>query len=91
MENNNPEVVKILVVNTGSTPISFEKYEFQSSESKTIQEKILERINALGKNSHALLKYKNQFWVADHTARKGPSKEYYKHKVDYHTFMTELS
>jgi hypothetical protein len=90
MTNTNPEIVKILVVNTGATPISTEKYEFPATDSKGIHDKILEAINRLGKNSHALLKYKGRFWVADHTARKGPSKEYYKHEVQYHPMMKEL-
>jgi hypothetical protein len=85
------EIVKILLVNTGETPISLEKYEFPASDTKGIQEKILTSINRLGPNSHALLKYKNRFWVADHTARKGPSKEYFKHEVKYHKFMEELA
>lgn len=90
MENQPIEVVKILVVNTGSTPISTEKYEFPATDSKGIHDKILEAINRLGKNSHALLKFKSRFWVADHTARKGPSKEYFKHEVKYHPMMKEL-
>ena len=86
-----PEVVKILIVNTGATPISTEKYEFHSTDTKAIQEKVLESINRLGKNSHALLKFKNRYWVADHTARKGPSKEYYKYEIKYHPMMKELA
>lgn len=91
MTNTNPEIVKILVVNTGATPISTEKYEFASTEKQAIHDKILESINRLGKNSHALLKFQNRFWVADHTARKGPSKEYFKHEVKYHPMMKELA
>ena len=84
MDNTAPETIKILVVNTGSTPISTEKYEFASTEGNKARETILEAINRLGKNSHALLKFHNRYWVADHTARKGPSKEYYKHEIKYH-------
>lgn len=90
MENTTPDIVKILVVNTGATPVSTEKFEFPANEAANIQNRVLESINRLGKNSHALLKYKNRFWVADHTARKGPSKEYYKYEVKYHPMMGEL-
>ena len=88
--DNQPDVIKILVVNTGSTPISTEKYEFASTEGEKAREKILEAINRLGKNSHALLKFRNRYWVADHKARKGPSTDYYKHEVKYHPYMKEL-
>lgn len=88
---NTPEPIKILVVNTGSTPITTEKYEFDSTESEKAKNAILEAINRLGKNSHALLKFRNRYWVADHTARKGPSKEYFKHEVKYHPMMKELA
>lgn len=89
--DNQPEVIKILVVNTGSTPISTEKYEFASTDGEKARTQILEAINRLGKNSHALLKFRNRYWVADHMARKGPSKDYYKHEVKYHPFMKELA
>jgi len=85
------DTAKILVVNTGATPITFEKYEIAAIEKEKIQETILEAINRLGKSSHALLKYKDRFWVADHTARKGASKEYYKHEVKYHPYASQLN
>ena len=67
-----------------------EKYEIDATEKEKIQDTILEAINRLGKSSHALLKYKDRFWVADHTARKGASKEYYKHEVKYHPYASQL-
>lgn len=85
------ELVKILVVNTGATPISFEKMEFDATNKDGLQTFILDALNRTGKQSHALLKYKDRFWVADHTARKGHSKEYHRHEVKYHPFMKELA
>ena len=85
------ETIKILLVNTGVTPIATERFEFPETDSKVAQETILSGINRLGKNSHALVKYKGAFHVCDHTARKGPSKEYFRHAVKYHPYMGELS
>ncbi len=83
--------VQILLVNTGSTPISYEKHEFAVTEAKRMQQFILDSLNRLGKVAHALVKFNGEYWVCDHTARKGPSKEYFKHKVRYHPYMKELS
>lgn len=91
MENTTPEIVKILLVNTGSTPISTEKMEFNAVEKDTIQKAILDGINRMGKQSHALIKYQGRLFVCDHKARKGPSDGYYKHEVKYHPFAGDLS
>jgi hypothetical protein len=88
---DNTEIVKILIVNTGATPVSTEKTEFSATDATALQQFILDAINRTGKQSHALLKYKDKFWVADHTARKGHSKEYHKHSVRYHPYMKELA
>lgn len=87
----NTEIVKILIVNTGATPVSTEKMDFSASNKDGLQQFILDAINRVGKQSHALLKYKDKFWVAEHTARKGYSKEYHKHAVHYHPYMKELA
>lgn len=84
------QTVKILIVNNGTSPISFEKYEFPDNEKNMIQKTILDSINRLGKTASALLKYKDEFHVAEHTARKGPSKKYFLHQVKYTPFADKL-
>jgi hypothetical protein len=89
MENN---IVKILIIDSAKTPIHTEKYEFDAGEGDKIKNTILDSLNRLGKATHALIKYKNDFWVADHTAQgKISSTTYYRHKIKYHPFMKELS
>lgn len=84
------ETVKILLVNTGVEPISTTKLEFNQPDKATIEAAILDGINKLGKQSHALGKYKGKLFVFDHTARKGPSASYYRHEVKYHPFASQL-
>ena len=87
---DNTENIKVLVINSGTTPIQTEKYEFASNDSGA-KEKILEALNRLGKATHALIKYKGKMWVADHTSQGNTaSAEYYKHEVKYHPFAKEL-
>lgn len=83
--------VQILLVNTGSTPIQTEKHEFAVTEGPRMREFILNSLNRLGKTAHVLAKTNGKYWVCDHTARKGPSKEYFKHEVRYHPYMKELA
>ena len=86
MENTN--IVKILIIDSGQTPIHTEKYEFSETDSAKIKDTILSSLNRLGKATHALIKFKNEYFVADHTAQgKVQSDTYYKHKVKYHPFM----
>jgi len=85
-------IVKILIIDSAKTPIHTERYEFDASEGDKIKNTILDSLNRLGKATHALIKYKNDFWVADHTAQgKISSTTYYRHKVKYHPFMKELA
>ena len=83
--------VQILLINTGSTPISTVKYVFEPIAKQEIHSTILDGLNRLGKLAHVLIKYRGEYWVADHTARKGASKEYFKHQVRYHPYMKELA
>jgi hypothetical protein len=85
------ETVQILLVNTGTTPIALEKMTFKSTEKDAMQSAILNGINRLGKQSHALIKFRDRLYTCDHTARKGPSTGYYRKEVPYHTFASELS
>lgn len=89
MENS--DIVKILIIDSAQTPIHTEKYEFASNEADKIKDTILSSLNRLGKATHALIKFKNEYWVADHTAQgKLQSETYYRHKVKYHPYMKEL-
>jgi hypothetical protein len=89
METN--DSVKILIIDSGSTPIKTFKHELPAEDKQRIKVTILEELNRLGKAAHALIKYKDKFWVADHMAEgKAPSTEYHKHSVRYHPFMGEL-
>lgn len=85
------DTVKILIIDSAKTPIHTEKYEFSASEADKIKETILSSLNKFGKATHALIKYKNEYFVADHTAQgKIQSDTYYRHKVKYHPYMKEL-
>lgn len=87
MENT----VKILIIDSAKTPIHTEKYEFASTDGENIKNTILESLNRLGKATHALIRYKDEYWTADHTAQgKVASTTYYRHKIKYHPFMKEL-
>lgn len=84
----NTDIVKILIIDSGQTPIHTEKYEFASNEGDKIKNTILSALNRLGKATHALIKYKNDYFIADHTAEgKNLSETYYRTKVKYHPFM----
>lgn len=84
------ETVKILFVNTGSTPITTEKLEFPETEHVQIKKTILTSLNRLGKLSHAVVKHRGGYYVCEHTARKGPSKKYFEHVVKYHRYLSLL-
>jgi hypothetical protein len=88
MEDN----VKILVIDSGTTPIKTFKHELPASDKQKVKDTILSELNRLGKAAHALIKYKDKFWIADHTAiGRTASTEYHKHSVKYHPFMKELA
>jgi hypothetical protein len=86
------DTVKILIIDSAKTPIHTEKYEFKANEKDIIQKTILDCLNKYGKATHALIKFKNDYFVADHTAEgKVESTTYYRHKVKYHPMMKELA
>jgi len=90
MENN--DNVKILIIDSAQTPIHTEQYEFASTDGEKVKETILSSLNRLGKATHALIKYKNKFYTADHTAQgKTASATYYKTEIKYHPFMKYLA
>jgi hypothetical protein len=87
----NTDTVKILIIDSAQTPIHTEKYELPASQPADIKNLILKSLNRLGKGTHALIKYKDDYFVADHTAQgKVESESYYRHKVKYHPYMKEL-
>jgi hypothetical protein len=86
------DTVKILIIDSGVAPIQTFKHELPASEKQQIKDLILSELNRLGKATHALIKFKDKFWVADHTAPgKSMSTEYHKHSVKYHPFMKEMA
>jgi len=88
MEDN----VKILVIDSGVTPVKTFKHELPASDKQKVKDTILSELNRLGKAAHALIKYKDKFWIADHTAEgRTASTEYHKHSVRYHPFMKDLA
>ena len=84
------EIVKILGVDTGKEPIRLEKQEVSDENPAFIKKTILEMLNRMGKNGHCLCKFRNKFFVCDHTAKRGPSSIYHRVEVHYHPFMEEL-
>jgi hypothetical protein len=84
------EIVKILGVDTGKEPIQFEKLEISNENPALIKKTILEMLNRMGKNAHALCKFRNKFFVCDHTAKRGPSSVYVRSEVRYHPYIEEL-
>jgi uncharacterized protein YjcR len=86
------DTVKILIINSGVAPIETFKHEIASVDKQKIKDTILSELNRLGKQTHALIKFKDKFWVADHTQQgKSESKEYIKHEIRYHPYMKELA
>ncbi len=86
-----PEVVKVLVIDTGKEPIKTERFDLAASDPAAIRKTILTVMNRMGKNSHALIHFRKKWFVADHTAQRGPSEEYAKTEVRYHPMMEQLS
>jgi len=86
------DTVKILIINSGVTPIQTFRHELPAADKQNIKDTILSELNRLGKQTHALIKFKDKFWVADHTQQgKANSQEYHKHEIKYHPFMRELA
>ena len=83
------ETVKVLVINTGVSPVETERFDLPADPNVT-KKTILSYLNKLGKSSHALVQVGKKFYVCDHTAPRGPSKEYAKSEVRYHPFMSKL-
>ena len=85
------DIIKVLVVDTGTVPLSYKKFEFPDVASSPVKQTILSAINTSGKKSHALIKRGKKYWVARHEEGKGPSEDYIKDEVTYHPLMKELN
>jgi len=82
--------VKVLFIQSEESSLVKTREDFSGTEEK-FREFILEKLNALGKSAHALIKRDDQFFIVDHTARKGLTKIYWEHPTKYHPYMSELS
>ncbi len=78
------KTVKLLAVNTGSEDLILEKLELPANDREKIKTTILDSLNRMGKQSHVLIKYDGELWVAKHTADRGPSSEYFRVPIRYH-------
>ena len=84
------EIVRILTIDTGHDPIRTEHIDVSSDNPAAIKKAVLDGINRFGKNAHALISFRGKWFVADHTAQRGPSSDYVKSEVHYHPFMEEM-
>ena len=65
------DTLKILIIDSGKTPIHTEKYEMAASQGKQVIETfILNCLNKYGKACHALIKFKNEYFV-DYVVQSG--------------------
>jgi len=91
----NTDIVKILIIDESVPDVDKKvvaKYQFPSTEADKIKTTILDSINKIGKASHALIKYRNEFFTANHTAEgKLQSEHYERTKVTYHPNMNVLN
>lgn len=89
---NPTEPINVLIINSGTNPISTQKLDFVFSDGPLVEKTILECMNKIGKACHALIKYQNKFYVADHTATGStPSSRYARREVGYHPYAAQLS
>ena len=79
-----------MAINTGVDPIHTEKFDISSVDSALVKKTILTKLNEMGKSSHVLVKFGDRYWVANHMAPRGPSKNYTKEEIRYHPLMEEL-
>ena len=87
-----PKVMKVLVINVGVDPIKTEKFEFPITEKELARTTVLSVMNRMGKNSEAIAKVGDGPLVMySHTSARGPSKELYRSKINYHPLSGELA
>jgi len=88
--SNISEIVRILTIDTGHDPIRMERIDISSDNPAAVKTAVLEAINRFGKNASALISFRGKWFVADHTAARGPSSDYVKSEVHYHPFMENM-
>ncbi len=89
--SDNSKVMKVLVINVGTDPVQTEKFEFPALEKDLARCTVLNVMNRMGKNSEAIATLDNQLYLYSHTAARGPSKELYRAKINYHPMAAQLS
>lgn len=85
------KVMKVLVVNVGTEPIQTEKFEFPLAEKDLARQTVLSVMNRMGKNSEAIVLLDGQLHMYSHTSARGPSKELYRAKINYHPLASQLT
>ena len=90
MNENTPKVMKILVYNVGVDPILKEKFEFPITEKVVAKQTVLSVMNRMGKNSEAVVRTGAVLHLFSHTAQRGPSKDLYHAKINYHPLSKEI-
>ncbi len=88
--SDTPKVIKVLVINVGCDPIQTEKFEFPATEQKLAAKTTLDVMNRMGKNSEAIATVGGGLWMFSHTSARGPSKELYRAKIQYHPLADQL-
>lgn len=88
--SNTSEIVRVLIIDTGHEPLRTERFDIASANPALTKKTIIEGINKYGKNAHALISFRGKWFVADHTAQRGPSTDYVKSEVGYHPHMEDM-
>lgn len=89
--NDTPQTMKVLVINVGTDPIQTEKFEFPIKEKELARATTLSVMNRMGKTSEAIVNFGGKLVLYSHTAKRGPSKELYSCKINYHPLSGELA
>ena len=82
--------VKLIAINTDVEPIETEKLELPTEDRATLKRTILDLLNKHGKNSTVLIGWKGELYTCSHTAKRGPSSNYYRQKIVYHPYSAEV-
>lgn len=89
--SDTPQVMKVLIINVGVEPIKTEKFEFPITEKELAKTTVLSVMNRMGKNSEAIVKLGDTLTMYSHTSARGPSKELYRAKINYHPLADQLT
>lgn len=75
-------MIKMLAINVDGNGLPVT--EVVEATRETVKTTILDLLNKHGKNSHVLIKWNNILFTCSHTAKRGPSKEYFRTTLQYH-------